>query len=164
MATASDELAALPVMPASTYPTIECYQIIRWVEWEGEDRPVVMRGALHCRIAKRGTARYYAIALLERYVRRLKITETVPARWRDWVNRHLIRVARKRSWWSWRWERTCANDLNWLVCEYSVLIDGVRHDLYQPEQMESVRTLARTARKYTGALPVLPRRAVSAGY
>jgi hypothetical protein len=123
-----------------------------------------MRGALHCRIVSRssdrGTARRYATALLERYVRRLRITETDPVRWCNWLNRHLMRVARKRIWWASRWQYAVENDLRWLVCEYSVLIDGVRYDVYEPEHMQNVRKLARDARKFTGDLPKLAVRGV----
>ncbi|MFM0163878.1 hypothetical protein PQR39_26125 [Paraburkholderia sediminicola] len=94
--------------------------------------------------------------MIERYVRRLKITETDPARWYGWMHRHLLRVARQRPWWSSRWQSAVENDLRWLVSEYSVLIDGERLDVYQPEHMQNVRMLARTARKYVGALPALP--------
>jgi hypothetical protein len=156
-------------MPVSTYRTVQTYQIVSWLEWEGSasERPVVMRGALHCRIMSRsgdkGTARRYATQVLERYVRRLRITETDPVRWCTWMHRHLIRVARRRPWWSSRWQSAVENDLRWLVCEYSVLIDGARHDVYQHQHMENVRQLARTARKYTGALPPLPIRAIRDG-
>lgn len=144
-------------MPVDTYPSVHVFQRLP-LDMQDATRLVLMRGCLHCRIASRRTARYYATAVLERYVRRLHITETDPARWRAWVNRHLMGVARQRAWWSPRWELTCMRDLYWLVGEFSVLIDGVRHDVYQPEHMESVRALARTARKYTGELPRLPLR------
>lgn len=162
----SDDWDGPPLMPASTYRTVQTYQVIHWPDWEGpsSDRAVIMRGALHCRILSRsdnrGTARRYATALLERYVRRLKITETDPVRWRGWLNRHLMRVARKRPWWESRWQYAVQNDLNWLVCEYSVLIEGVRYDVYEPEHMQNVKALARTARKCTGDLPKLAVRGV----
>jgi len=157
-----DEWDGPPLMPVSTYRVVESYQIVNWLEWDGpaSARPVVMRGALHCRIMSRSgdrcTPRRYAVVMLERYIRRLRITETDPVRWRGWLNRHLVRVARKRSWWSSRWQYAVQNDLNWLVCEYSVLIDGERYDVYEPEHMQNVRKLARDARKYTGELPTLP--------
>lgn len=163
---APDYLAGLPTMPISTYPTIHTYQMIVGVEWEGApaDRPVMMRGSLHCRIESRcgdrGTARRYATAMLERYIRRLKVTETDPVRWYGWMLRHLLRVARMRPWWSSRWENAVGNDLRWLVCEYSVLIDGERYDVYDPEHMRNVRKLARSARQYTGDLPKLAVRGV----
>lgn len=163
---ATDNLACLPAMPASTYATVHLYQIIEGLEWGGDplDRPVMMRGSLHCRIESRsdgrGTARRYAAAVLERYVRRLRITEADPVRWYRWLTRHLMRVAHRRRWWSSRWQNTVENDLRWLVCEYSVLIDGIRHDVYDPEHMQNVRKLTRTARKYIGDLPTLPLRSV----
>lgn len=159
---ATDSLAGLATMPVSTYPTVHTYQMIGGIEWEGapRDRPVMMRGSLHCRIESRcggrGTARRYATEILQRYLRRLRITETDPVRWYNWMHRHLLRVARQRSWWSSRWQSAVENDLRWLVCEYSVLIDGVRYDVYEPEHMLNVRKLARTARKYMGDLPSLP--------
>jgi hypothetical protein len=155
---ASDGLEGLATMPGSTYPAISTFQIIRDVEWEGgsSERSVMMRGSLHCRIATRGTPRRYATAVLERYVRRLRITETDPTRWHGWMHRHLIRVARKRLWWSYRWQYAVMNDLRWLVCDYSVLIDGLRHDIYEPEHMQNVRKLARGARNFVGELPALP--------
>lgn len=54
-----------------------------------------------------------------------------------------------------RWQIAVENDLCRFVSEYSVLIDGVRYDVYDPEHMKNVRILARDARKYTGALPEL---------
>jgi hypothetical protein len=164
--TSVDEWDGPPLMPVSTYRTIHTYQIVNWIEWDGpaSERPVVMRGALHCRIMSRsgdrGTPRRYAVALLERYVRRLRITETDPVRWRGWLNRHLLRVARMRPWWSSRWQYAVQNDLNWLVCEYSVLIEGVRYDVYEPEHMLNLQKLALDARKYTGDLPKLAVRGV----
>jgi len=143
-----------PLVPVDTYPKICIYQRLP-PDWEDSARQVVMRGALHCRIASRRTARHYATAVLERYIRRLHLSETNPARWQRWVNEELLEVARRRSWWSLRWERTCARDLNWLVCEYSVLIDGVRHDVYDAERMENVRLLLFTARRMMGDLPRL---------
>jgi hypothetical protein len=161
-----DEWDGPPLMPASTYRTVQTYQIIHWPAWDGpsSNQAVIMRGALHCRILSRsdnrGTARRYATALLERYVRRLRITETDPVRWYNWLHRHLLRVARKRSWWESRWQYAVENDLRWLVCEYSVLIDGVRYDVYEPEHMQNVRKLACNARKYMGNLPELAVRGV----
>lgn len=147
-------------VPASTYPAISNFQIIACEHWEGgpKDRPVMMRGSLHCRIATRGTPRRYATAVLERYIRRLRITETDPHRWYGWMHRHLLRVARKRSWWSSRWQNAVANDLRWLVGDYSVLIEGVRYDIYEQAHLHNVRRLARFSRKYIGALPALPLR------
>jgi hypothetical protein len=155
-----DEMYGPATVPASTYPAISTFQMIGDVEWEGgpQDRPVMMRGSLRCRIATRGTARRYATAVLERHVRMLKITETDPVRWCVWMNRHLIRVARKRPWWSFRWQYAVVNDLRWLVCEYSVLIDGERLDIYEREHMQNVRKLARSARKLIGEPPALPAR------
>jgi hypothetical protein len=49
---------------------------------------------------------------------------------------------------------------NWLVCEYSVLIEGVRYDVYEPEHMLNLQKLALDARKYTGDLPKLAVRGV----
>jgi hypothetical protein len=164
--TPGDEWDGPPLIAASTYETVHHYQRVASLQWDGVpgERPVVMRGALHCRIMSRcsgrGTARRYATALLERYVRQLKITETDPVRWRGWMNRHLMRVARKRPWWESRWQYAVQNDLNWLVCEYSVLIDGVRYDVYDPEHMQNVRKLARVARPHTGELPKLAVRGV----
>lgn len=158
----SDKWDGPPLMPVSTYRVVQTYQIVNWIEWDGpaSARPIVMRGALHCRIMSRigdrGSARRYATAVLERYVRRMRITETDPVRWYNWLHRHLLRVARKRLWWSSRWQNAVENDLRWLVCEYSVLIDGERYDVYEPEHMQNVRKLARTARKYVGDLPSLP--------
>lgn len=162
--TRSDEWDGPPLVPVSTYRVVQSYQIAYGLEWEGpaSDQPVVMRGALHCRIESRcggrGTARRYATEVLERYVRRLHITETDPVRWYGWLHRHLLRVARMRPWWSSRWQSAVENDLRWLVCEYSVLIDGKRYDVYELENMRNVRKLARTARRYTGELPTLPLR------
>lgn len=159
-----DDWDGAPLIAANTYDTVQAYQRVGGLKWDGpaSERPVVMRGALHCRIMSRsgdrGTARRYAVEVLERYVRRLRITETDPIRWRGWLNRHLIRMARQRQWWSSRWQYAVQNDLNWLVCEYSVLIDGVRYDVYEPEHMQNVRKLARDARKYIGDLPTLPLR------
>jgi hypothetical protein len=143
-----------PIMPASTYPKVWVYQRLP-LDWEGAKGMVVMRGALYCRVAKRGTARCYATAMLERYIRRLRITETDPVRWNHWMHRELLRVARQRSWWSARWEKAVISDLQWLVGDYSVLIEGVRHDIYGRMRLENVRNLGRVARKYTGELPRL---------
>lgn len=163
-----DEWDGPPLVPASTYSVVESYQRVAGLKWDGSasERPVVMRGALHCRITSRGgdrgTPRHYAVAVLVRYVRRLRITETDPVRWHNWMHRHLLRMARMRPWWSSRWQPAAENDLRWLVCEYSVLIDGQRYDVYDPGHMQNVRKLARNARKYTGDLPTLPAQSIPA--
>ena len=153
-----NELYGPATVPASTYPVISVFQMLSLDGLEGkpQDRPVMMRGSLHCRIAIRGTPRRYATAVLERYVRRLRVTETDPVRWCGWMHRHLIRVARKRLWWSSRWQNAVVNDLRWLVCDYSVLIEGHRYDIYESAHMHNVRRLARCARKLIGEPPALP--------
>jgi hypothetical protein len=55
--------------------------------------PVVLRGALWCRIKRRGTARDYGTEVLERYVRRVRMTETDPVLWYRWLHQVLLPMA-----------------------------------------------------------------------
>jgi hypothetical protein len=140
-------------VPMSTYKVVHHYQMVYGLSPEelASDRPVAMAGCLNSRIAKRGSARHYGTEVLKRYIRRLRLTETDRERWYHWVWTDLLPVGRKRTWWG--WQKKCSEDISQMVCEYSIVIDGIGYDIYDQEHRRNVERLARAAKRYMGRLP-----------
>lgn len=142
------------LVPRNWYGQVRCYQAV-WrssqMGYEPGHEPVVLLGALHCRIHKRGTARHYGTDVLARYVRMLRITETDQRRWMTWVERNMLPVLPRRRWWP--LQRRCFADLCGFVSEYSVLIDGEQHICYG-EARRAVEMLHRAHRRLGSANPI----------
>jgi hypothetical protein len=130
------------LVPRNWYETIHCYQIVvgsRTMGYPPGFEPVVLRGAEHCRRFKRGSARAYGTEVLTRYVRRLRLTETDPRRWFDWLHTKLLPIATHRHWWP--HQRACMQDLRSMVSDYSAVIDGKEFRFYTDAARRNVRAL-----------------------
>jgi hypothetical protein len=130
------------LVPRNWYKTIHCYQIVSGSHAMGYPagfEPVVLRGAEHCRRWRRGSARNYGTAVLTRYVRRLRLTETDPRRWVDWLNTKLLPIASNRNWWP--HQRACMQDLRSMVSDCSAVIDGEEVRFYTDAARRNVRAL-----------------------
>lgn len=132
------------LVPANWYRDLFTYQVVRGSGLMGfapHDRPVVLRGALHCRIAKRGGARYYGTAVLMRYIRLRRITQVDAGDWSDWVCRDLVPLAATHRWWP--LQRACVGDILALVSPYNVVLEGEAVCVRNGEAYRNVMRLAR---------------------
>lgn len=145
METATDSPFSDPILvPAGWYDGLHSYQRVHGAGTIGfapDERPVVLRGALHCRIAKRGSARHYGTDVLMRYIRRLKITQVDAGDWNDWVCLDLVPLAATRRWWG--MQRACVDDLLALVSPYRVVLEGQPVSVRNGEAYRNVLRLAR---------------------
>lgn len=145
MQPAADDLFDDPILvPAHWYGHLHSYQTVRGSGLMGYsywDRPVVLRGSLHCRMAKRGGARHYGTAVLIRYIRCLRISQVDAGNWGDWVCRELVPMAATRRWWP--LQRACADDILALVSPYRVVLEGEAVTVRSGEAYRNVMRLAR---------------------
>ena len=134
------------LVPAKWYDRLSSFQTVHasaLLDCAPGDRPVVLRGALHCRMAKRGGARYYGTDVLLRYIRLRRITQVDAADWQDWVCCDLVPMAATRRWWP--DQRACAGDILALVGPYRVVVEGEPVSVRNGEAYRNVMRLARVA-------------------
>lgn len=145
MKTETDSFYDDPVLvPAKWYDRVCSYQTVHGsglLDCAPGDRPVVMRGSLHCRMAKRGGARQYGTDVLMRYIRRLRITQVDAGEWHDWVCHDLVPLAATRRWWP--LQRACVGDILALVSPYHVVLNGGAIFVRNGEAYRNVKRLAR---------------------
>lgn len=133
------------LVPSTWYSRIATYQTVC-----GDDlmnlygfRPVVLRGALHCRVHKRGGYRYYATELLKRYIRRRGVTEKDSNRWASWVFRELGAHLRTRQWR--RRQKIALLDIQNMVGPCSAVVNG---DQVFYKSVAAARSVARLGDAY----------------
>jgi hypothetical protein len=133
------------VVPRRFYRSLPDYQIVygggQINDVPAGDWPCVLRGALHCRVWKRGGHRHYAREVCERFIRRARVTQVDPDAWQTWLNKTLFPLARKKSWW-WR-QRAATTEIIQMVSQWSMVIDGEWHSCYEQELRRNVVALYR---------------------
>lgn len=160
MATAAELPYLEPIfVPAHWYPRRATYQTVYCEARRGYDvghEPVVLRGALHCRVWKRGGYRHYASELLNRYIRLRRITETDPKRWNDWVFGDLGELLRTRSWW--HRQQASLYDIQHMVSSHGAVIEGRQVWFSTTEAAQNVARIGAMYRRLCGADTSNPKR------
>jgi hypothetical protein len=143
MMTPSPDYGDPILVPSCWYKQIDCSQVVyhaREYGYTGDLMPVVLRGALHCRMQKWRSPRDYGLVVIDRYIRRKRLTFVHFRPWQKWLEDVLFPMARKKRWWNMQrsiWDiqyRALSN-------EYTIYIDGSIALVFDPERMRNVKAI-----------------------
>lgn len=150
-----------PFVSRDTYEHVFCTQIVvgaATLPLPWGQQPVVLRGSRHCMVRKwsSGGPRWYATAVLKRYIRMKRITCVDRVRWYEYVHGPLCELFYRRNErggcrpMSYGQNKTLS-DICGLVDEFSVLIDGRVVSCHDRARRSMLRMLDRAMRAVEAA-------------